>query len=131
MKKNELLNVMAQAFYGNRTCTRIKEEDMDHFILGYLDCTLNVTELIDRSIIKVPRTDNVVLVYNKYQEDEKRAYAEELKDEKGYVLKPLAVIPELDLELYSRCIVCRMNEAGEFESLCEEDFEKFIDYMAE
>ena len=32
-------------------------------------------------------------------------------------MKPLATIPELDLTLYSRCLVCRMNEDGTFASL--------------
>ena len=34
-------------------------------------------------------------------------------------------IPELDLTLYSRCLVCRMNADGTFASLEKEDFEKF------
>lgn len=130
MKKNELLNVMAQAFYGNRTYTRIKAEEMDSFILGYLAGRLSVNDRIDRSIITIPGTDNLVLVYNKYQEEKRLEYAAKVKEEDGYICKPLASIPEIDIEIYSRCIVCRMNESGAFESLHEEDFEKFIDYLA-
>ena len=47
-----------------------------------------------------------------------------------YVIKPLAAIPELKLQIYSRCIVCRMNAAGEFESLGEGDFEIWGRYLA-
>ena len=46
------------------------------------------------------------------------------------VRQPLATIPELDLTLYSRCLVCRMNEDGTFASLEKEDFEKVNDYLA-
>ena len=122
--------ITAQAFYGNRTITRIKEEDMDPFILGYLDASLfSDREKIDRTLIPIPGTDNLVLIYNKYQEEEIARRKEELRKEKGINMQPLAVIPELDLVLYSRCIVCRMNEKGEFEDLQEEDFSKFMHYL--
>ena len=38
---------------------------------------------------------------------------------------------ESDIEIYSRCIVCRVNESGELESLREGDYEKFVKYLAE
>ena len=124
------ISILAQAFYGNRTGTEIAIDDMDCFILGHLDGKLMEKDRVDRSIINIPGTDNIVLIYNKYQEEKKREYVEELKMKKEYEYKPLAIIPELGLELYSRCIVCRMNVAGEFESLKEDDFDKFIDYLA-
>ena len=122
--------ITAQAFYGNRTITRIKEEDMDPFILGYLDASLfSGNKKIDRTLIPIPGTDNLFLVYNKYQEEEKIQRKEELRNEKGINLQPLAVIPEMALVLYSRCIVGRMNEKGEYEDLQEEDFIKFMQYL--
>ena len=122
--------ITAQAFYGNRTITRIKEEDMDPFILGYLDASLfSNNKKIDRTLIPIPGTDNLFLVYNKYQEEEKIQRKEELRNEKGINMQPLAVIPEMGLVLYSRCIVCRMNEKGEYEDLQEEDFIKFMQYL--
>ena len=42
----------------------------------------------------------------------------------GTAKTPLAIIPERDIVLYSRCIVCRMNEVGEFEDLENEDYIK-------
>ena len=57
--------ITAQAFYGNRTITRIKEEDMDPFILGYLDASLfSNNKKIDRTLIPIPGTEHLFLVYN-------------------------------------------------------------------
>lgn len=66
----DYLVILAQAFYGNRTMTEIRPENMDRFILGYLDSSLEICEPIDRTVVRIPGSDNLVLVYNKYQEDE-------------------------------------------------------------
>lgn len=121
--KNKLICIISQAFYGNRTGTEIRRENIDRFILGYQTDDVDVTEASDRTVIHLPGSDNLVLVYNKYQEEERLKVKERALREDNYVIKPLASIPELDLDIYSRCIVCRMNAAGEFESLGEGDFE--------
>ena len=118
---NKQINIVAQAFYGNRVGTEIKVNDMDRFILGYLDSSLPVTEKIDRTIIKIPNEDGIVIVYNKYEEEE------ELNS--GHELNPLAVID--DIKIYSRCIACRINNDGEFESLRADDYEEVVKYFAE
>lgn len=118
---NNVINVIAQGFYGNKTATDVKMENLDKFILGYLDDSIPITEKIDRTIIKVPNTDNIVIVYNKYEEDEFR----------NGDRKPLVDIPEGNIKLYSRCIVCRINEHGELESLQHDDFKKFMEYLAD
>ena len=71
MKKS--FEIVAQAFYGNRTITYITEEEMDRFILGYLNASLPLMEdeKLDRTMIPIPGTDNLFLVYNKYQEEER------------------------------------------------------------
>ena len=115
----ESIKIISQAFYGNRTCTEIKISEMDSFILGCLDHTRVITEGIDRTIIRI--SDNIVIVYNRHREESAR--------KNGY--RPLAVIPEMNLEIYSRCIACRMNENGEFESLKGEDYEIVMKYLAE
>lgn len=118
---NKQINIVAQAFYGNRVGTEIKVNDMDRFILGYLDSSLPVTEKIDRTIIKIPNEDGIVIVYNKYEEEE--------EFNSGHELNPLAVID--DIKIYSRCIACRINNDGEFESLRVDDYEKVVKYFAE
>jgi len=129
-KKSDFLTIIAQAFYGNRTMTEISTEDMDRFILGYLDRSMEVSQPIDRTIVRVPGTDGFVLVYNKYQEEKRLRQGEELLREEGYEIKPLATIPELNLKLYSRCIALRMNEKGEFGGLQEGDGEFIEKYLA-
>lgn len=127
---NKKINVVAQAFYGNRIGTEINQEEVDKFILGYTDNSIEVTEKINRTVVNIPNTDNVV-VYNKYQEESELNRKEELLKNNNYVLKPLVVIPEENIELYSRCIVCRINADGELESLQNGDYEKFVSYLAE
>ena len=121
---NTAIKVMMQSFYGNRTITEIKEEDFDYILLGILDKQLIPIDKdrVNRSIIHIPFEEYIVIVYNKYQEEEKK---------KGANITPVVNIPESNISLFSRCIVCRMNNEGKFESLQTEDFEKFIDYLAE
>lgn len=125
---NKNIQVVMQSFYGNRTITEIKVEDFDHMLLGILD--KEVVDInnyqTDRSIIKVPHTENIVIVFNKHQEEEYRQYRE--NDSEQHI--PTVYIPEADVKLYSRCIVCRMND-GCFESLQEKDFDKFMKYLTE
>ena len=73
MKKNDNMAILIQHFYGNRTVTFISPDDFDAIMLGHLDTKLfektRDREKIDRTIIKIPDTENLVLVYNKYQEE--------------------------------------------------------------
>jgi len=130
MTNNETIFIISQAFYGNRTGTEIRRENIDRFILGYQTDDFDVTEPIDRTIIHLPGSDNLVLIYNKYQEEDRLEIKERALREDNYILKPLASIPEMNLDIYSRCIVCRMNADGAFESLDEGDYEVWGHYLA-
>lgn len=130
MNKN-MINIVAQAFYGNKVGTSIEVKNIDSFILGNLDGINASYEKVDRTIVKIPNTDNLVIVYNKYQEEDELKRKDELFKNKDYILKPTATIPEINFELYSRCIVCRVNDNGEFESLRDGDFEKFEKYLTD
>lgn len=136
MKNNDQIAILAQGFYGNRTVTFINPEDFDAMLLGYLDAGLFNKmcdkEKIDRTIIRVPDTENLVLIYNKWQEEDT------LKELQDYIqtvhvkkerFNPTAVIPEMSIVLYSRCFVCRTNEEGELVSLEEDDCKKVIKYL--
>lgn len=127
---NDVIRIVAQGFYGNRTVTDIYKNEVDNFILGHLDNPSTVTEKIDRTIINVPNADNIVIVYNKYEEEKELNRKEELLRDKNYELKPLVVIPEENIILYSRCIVARINEHGELVSLEADDTKKFMEYLA-
>ena len=94
MTNNETIFIISQAFYGNRTGTRIRRENIDRFILGDLTDDFDVTEPVDRTIIRLPGSDNLVLVYNKYQEEERLVDKERALREDNYILKPVASIPE-------------------------------------
>ena len=123
--------VIAQAFYGSRTAVEITESHLDGFILGNVDGEVCKGEKVDRTIIKIPHTENLVLIYNQYEEMDALECKSRYFEEDGYVMKPLAAIPEQNLEVYSRCIVCRMNKDGSFASVKSEDCGKFMQYLAE
>ncbi len=130
--KNRLIKVVSQAFYGNRTGTEILPEDIDRIVLGWLDkqLFLSMNEKIDRTVIKVPGTEQLVLIYNKYQEERKLEQMKKYLRE-GHNVKPLAVIPEMGIELYSRCVACRMDQDGNLKSLVKEDYAILWKYLAE
>ena len=129
-KEDNYIRIIAQAFYGNRTVTEIDKEDVDTFIMGIHDKSLRPMYDTDRTIVRVPGTDDLVIIYNKYREERQLEYGRRLAEE-GINIKPLAVIPEEGIEIYSCCIVCRMNEDGELESLQYEDLDKCLEYLAE
>lgn len=124
------IKVIAQGFYGNRTVTDVYKNEIDNFILGHMNNPSITKERVDRSIINVPNADNVVIVYNKYQEEEELNRKEELMRENNYELKPLVTIPEENIVLYSRCIAARINKNGELESLENDDLENLLNYLA-
>ena len=128
--KNELIHIISQGFYGNRTGTELRRESVDRFILGYQTDDLSVTEPIDRTIVRLPDSKSVVLIYNKYQEAAWLETKDRALREDNYVIKPLATIPELGLNLYSRCIACRMNDNGNLESIETEDLDILDRYLA-
>ena len=115
------IKIMSQAFYGNRVLTEIDEKNIDRFILGYLDNNLEITERIDRTVINIPNTNGVVIIYNKYENEESKTDG----------MKPLAIIPEENLEIYSRCIACRIDEEGNFENLKPSDIVIVNKYFVE
>jgi len=129
MKKDELIFVIVQAFYGNRTGTEIRPSQIDGLILGYVPPFETIRRPIDRTIIRLPGSTQVVLIYNRFQEEEALAKKARYWEEDRYELKPLAVVPELNLELYSRCLACRMDEDGNLKSLKPEDRETMLKHL--
>ena len=136
MKKNDQITILIQHFYGNRTTTYISPDDFDAIMLGCLDKKLfeerHDREKIDRTVIRVPDTENVVLVYNKYQEEERLKELQHFIQEvykNRYRFNPSAVIPEMGIVLFSRCIACRINEDGALISLEKEDYPKVVQYL--
>ena len=44
-ERKNAINIVAQAFYGNRTATEVSRENIDRFILGYLDNNIPIENL--------------------------------------------------------------------------------------
>ena len=128
--KADLIEIISQAFYGNRTGVEIRKDRIDRFILGYQTDDVPISRPVDRTIVRVPHSDGIVLIYNRYQEEERRHDKQKAWEKDRYELKPLATIPEIGLEIYSRCIACRMNATGEFQSIRNEDFSILQQYLA-
>ena len=136
MKKNDNMAILIQHFYGNRTVTFISLDDFDAIMLGHLDTKLfdktRDREKIDRTIIRIPDTENLVLVYNKYQEEECLNKLQQFIQDTNkckHRFDPSAVIPEKGIVLYSRCIACRIDEDGTLVSLEQEDCPKVVKYL--
>lgn len=130
-KRKEMIEIVTQAFYGNRVVTEVNKNNVDSFIIGSMDNNIPLYKNIDRTIINLPNEDNIVIIYNKHEEERWLKNKEEALKEKNRILKPLAIIPELNIELYSRCIACRIDENGELASIENGDYEKIIKYFAE
>ena len=121
--KLDSISIIAQHFYGNRTATKIKRENIDFFLKGILSPELfpKEDETVDRKFIVVPHTDNLVIVYDQNQENVCSA--------KGKTKYVSCDIPEIGFKLHSRCFACRIDDNGELQSLEQGDGKYFIDYL--
>ena len=130
MRENSI-NVIMQGFYGNRTFTEISTDEIDYKLQGIMDRKLIPMDYeADRTIVRIPNS-KCVLVYNKHQESDTVKKNKKWFDEEGYTAKPLAYVPEENIEVYSRCLVCRMAEDGTLESIEKEDINVVFKYLAE
>ena len=142
--RKDMIFIVAQGFYGNRTGTEIRRDGINHFLEGNLSPELfpGEDEKVDRRIINVPGSDNVVIVYDQNQEDEYMnvtfpemlaEYGEKYREDTGREMTPWVSckIPEIGVELHSRCFACRMDENGEFQSLEDGDGDVFVKYFPE
>lgn len=140
--RKDMVFIVAQGFYGNRTGTEIRREDINYFLKGILSPELFAGEdkTVDRRIIKVPGSENVVIVYDQNQEDKYMnvTFPEMLAEDgaeyfahTGREMKPWisCSIPEIGVELHSRCFACRIDENGEFQSLEDGDGDVFVRYF--
>ena len=128
----EKIYILLTGFYGNRTIidmTREKLENrsnginLEHMILGILDKVAIIgDEKFDTTILPIPNTNNLVILYNKYQEEIKSANKH---------TKPLISIPTENIEFYSRCAICRQGEDGKLYSIEPQDMKDIVDYLAE
>ncbi len=138
--RKDMIFIVAQGGYGNRTGTEIRRDEINCLLKGVLSPELfpGEDETVDRRIIRVPGSDNVVIVYDQNQEDEymnvkfPQILAEDGSkyfEETGRELTPWVScsIPEAGVELRSRCFACRIDENGEFQSI--EDGDAFVEYF--
>ncbi len=67
--KKDSLFIVAQGFYGNRTGTEIRRAGVKSFLKGFTSCQ-EISEPMDVKYIRVPGSDNLVIVYDQMQENE-------------------------------------------------------------
>ena len=127
----DVIYVMVQAFYGNRVITMIDTKDVDRLIHGYL---MDMDIKADRKTIRVPDHENLVILYDAGEEKRKRERIELMRKEcsdHSRGPKPLCVVPQYDVQIYSRALACRMDENGKLLSIGKEDVEIICRYFAE
>ena len=140
-KNRRLITILAQAFYGNRTETQIEPEEIDYFLNGISDKECFPKPDIDRQTVSLPGTTNLYLIYDAKASDKyinvdfPKYYAEDAdfyREKTGRELKPniLANVPELNLCVYSRCFICRIDDNGELEDLHDEDFTVALQWLS-
>ncbi|MDO4479406.1 MAG: hypothetical protein Q4B73_10315 [Lachnospiraceae bacterium] len=144
-ERNNELRIIAQNYGGNRRDPIINKNEVDAFLSdfgksGALD--EQPAAKVKKTIILVPGTDNIAIVFDKNAEDHyvnvefpedhaKKApfYKEYLG--KDYKMRVTCHIPELDTTLHTRCFACRLDKDGNFESLELNDIDKFMHYFPE
>ena len=119
-RRTDLIFILAQQFYGNCTGTEIQREEADYFLRGYMGIggPEDVKDVV-RKTVTVPGTDNVVIVYDRTQEEQRPEWMTQVSCE----------IPELDFRIYTRCFACRMDAGGVLQSLEKEDVKMVCKYL--
>ena len=133
-KREDLIDVIAQQLYGNCTYTSIRRTDVDFFLKGIISSELFCSEdvAVDRRVVRIPGFDNLAIVYDQIQEDRYvQVEFPALLAQKGEHYRqrwgeelPMQVsckIPQIGFEIHTRCFACRVDEAGNFQSLRPED----------
>lgn len=69
MKKENMIFVIAQHFYGNGTGVTIRRDEVDAFLKGDLDCDVDSGKepSPDRRLVPVPGNEHIVIVYDQRQ----------------------------------------------------------------
>lgn len=138
LRLKDMISIVSQQFYGNRTATEIKREDVNSFLTPMLP---GEDKIVDRKIIKVPHAENIVIVYDQNQEDEyvnvvfPEQYEAEGESYKEHTGREMSMhvsceIPEIDFKIHTRCFACRIDENGKLQSLEKGDVKKFIEYFS-
>ena len=141
--KNNSIFIIAQYFYGNRTGTEVDRNEVDYFLRGEISREYFQPEDIqnvERKFIRVPGSENIVIVYDQTQEDEyvneefPRYYAEDGADYLARWGEELKMhvsceIPEIGFKIHTRCFACRMDDNGILQSLVGDDYKQFINYF--
>lgn len=141
-RKANCISVIAQYFYGNITSTEVNRENIDFFLKGILSPELFVgaDKTVDRKIVRIPDSDNVVIVYDQNQEDKYinvkfpenyAKFGKEYKEKYGteMTMQVSCDIPEIGFKIHTRCFACRIDENGELQSILPEDYEKIMRYL--
>jgi len=141
VKNKDLISIIVQCYYGNRTGTEINRNEVKKLLMGDpLKPTQEELDSVNVQTILVPNTKNIVIVYDKNKEDEyvnntfPQLYAREGADyleRWGEELTPYisCSIPEMNIELHTRCFACRIDEDGILQSLQNDDWKTFIHYF--
>ena len=122
--KRKLATVLAQAFYGNRVITEVCADDDLLNLKKFISGNSLLLQDGDIDLEFIPLAENVVVVYDKIAE------AKKLKRDNLKKFKPLCKIPEKNIIIYSRCVLCRFKSENELESLKSGDIELVKDYFA-
>ena len=98
--ENKKIGVIFQGFYGNRTYMNISESEIDSLLQGCLSSSIRLRFETDRSIVPLPDSQ-CILVYNRHQEARTLMDNRKWLELEGYAAKPLAFVPEKQLEIFN------------------------------
>ena len=90
----------------------------------FIDSQVIVQKIRDHlEYISIPGTEDLYIVFSAFFEERAKKHMDRERE------KPLAVFPEINLEIWSPCFACRRSADGEFGSLTAEDAPILFKYM--
>ena len=110
--------------------TPFDQKDIDMLMSAAPSMTAMGQLRTDKTFVRVPHTDNLFLLYNRFQEE---WFLQTHNDSEfsGKKITPVIAIPEEHLEVCSRCLIVRKDNSGQIINLQEGDLEKVKEYMVQ
>lgn len=144
-ERTDIISIIAQQFYGNRTGTEISRDEIGYFLHGCISREVfEFEDLSDMDLrtVHIPGAEQIVIVYDQTKENHYvnvefpetyEEHGEWYREGTGgeMTMHVSCEIPEIGFKIHTRCFACRMDENGVLQSLQDDDYKQFIHYFPE
>lgn len=122
INENNIFWVCAQAIYGNRNFMKATEDSIDYLLSGLSNDRYLIS---DKHEVKINDTENLYVVYSPSEEAKRNNRIKKLEEKYGInEAKPTFISSDNKLILYSRCLLIKKDDDGNYCDVTDDDLLK-------